>query len=86
MARLPGTNQGNKCALILGAGGRAASAWEIGLADGSEDRSVCVRKADLYVGTSAGARVAVQLGSGLALVILPDVVNNSHAGQGIDSL
>ena len=54
-------------ALVLGAGGHAASAWEIGLIAGMAECGLDVRNADLLVGTSAGARVAVQLASGIAL-------------------
>jgi len=54
-------------ALVLGAGGHAASAWEMGLANGMAEAGVDVRTAELLVGTSAGARVAVQLASGLPL-------------------
>lgn len=48
-------------ALVLGAGGYAASAWEIGIVAGLADGGVHLREADLMVGTSAGARVAVEL-------------------------
>ncbi len=54
-------------ALVLGAGGHAAAAWEIGLITGLAASGVDVRNADLFVGTSAGARVAVQITSGLTL-------------------
>ncbi len=50
-----------KSALVLGAGGPAAAAFEIGMVAGLADGGVDVRAADLFVGTSAGARVAVQL-------------------------
>jgi len=53
--------------LVLGAGGNAASAWEIGLIAGMADSGVDVSDADMFVGTSAGARVAVQLASGAPL-------------------
>ncbi|MDR3702194.1 MAG: patatin-like phospholipase family protein [Candidatus Sulfopaludibacter sp.] len=54
-------------ALVLGAGGHAAAAWEIGLITGLSESGVDVRNADLFVGTSAGARVAVQITAGLTL-------------------
>jgi NTE family protein len=54
-------------ALVLGAGGYAASAWQIGLIAGMADSGVDIRDPDLLVGTSAGARVAVQLSSGVPL-------------------
>src|SRR5580692_9548627 len=50
-------------ALILGAGGPAAAAFEIGVVAGLLDGGVDIRDADVFVGTSAGARVAVQLAS-----------------------
>lgn len=54
-------------ALVLGAGGHAASSWQIGLIAGMAEAGVDVRNADLFVGTSAGARVAVQITSGVPL-------------------
>jgi NTE family protein len=54
-------------ALVLGGGGYAASAWEIGLITGMADAGIDVRNADLFVGTSSGARVALHLASGVAL-------------------
>jgi NTE family protein len=54
-------------ALVLGAGGHAAAAWEMGLITGLAESGVDVRNADLFIGTSAGARVAVQITSGLRL-------------------
>jgi NTE family protein len=54
-------------ALVLAGGGYAASAWEIGLITGMVEAGFDVRNADLFVGTSAGARVALHLASGVAL-------------------
>ncbi len=54
-------------ALVLGAGGHAATAWEIGVITGMADAGVDSRDADLIVGTSAGARVGVQIRSHLTL-------------------
>lgn len=54
-------------ALVLGAGGNAAIAWEIGLIAGMADAGIELRDADLFVGTSAGAVVAAQITSGLSL-------------------
>jgi hypothetical protein len=48
-------------ALVLGAGGYAAMAWETGFILGSSDATVDLRNADLTIGTSAGARVAAQI-------------------------
>jgi NTE family protein len=54
-------------ALVLAGGGYVASSWEIGLLAGMADAGLDVRNADLFVGTSAGARVALDLTSGKAL-------------------
>jgi NTE family protein len=54
-------------ALVLGAGGNAAYAWGIGFIVGMFDAGLDVRNADLFIGTSAGSRVAVKLASGLPL-------------------
>ncbi len=51
-------------ALVLGGGGAAGNAWEIGLIAGLSDAGVDVTRADLIVGTSAGATAAAQLTSG----------------------
>ena len=56
-----------RSALILAGGGYVASSWEIGLITGMAEVGVDVRNADLFVGTSAGARVALDLTSGMAL-------------------
>jgi len=54
-------------ALVLGAGGHAATAWELGVITGMADAGVEVRNADVIVGTSAGARVSVLITSDLKL-------------------
>ncbi len=54
-------------ALVLGAGGHAANAWELGVIAGLAGAGVDVRNADLFVGTSAGAHVAMQIASGFSL-------------------
>ena len=53
--------------LVLGAGGHAAIAWEIGVITGMAEVGVDVHKAEVIVGTSAGARVAAQITSSLTL-------------------
>ena len=54
-------------ALVLGAGGHAASAWEIGVITGMADAGADVRGADLIVGTSAGALVGALISSEMTL-------------------
>ncbi|WP_395484189.1 patatin-like phospholipase family protein [Streptomyces sp. KHY 26] len=54
-------------ALVLGGGGVGGIAWMTGLLAGLADAGQDVTGAGLLVGTSAGATVAAQLGSGLDL-------------------
>src|SRR5215218_3109779 len=54
-------------ALVLGAGGPAGIAWEVGFIAGMADGGIDLGGADLFVGTSAGAVVAAQITSGAAL-------------------
>jgi NTE family protein len=54
-------------ALVLGGGGVAGIAWITGLLSGLAETGHDVTAAELIVGTSAGASVAAQLGSGLSL-------------------
>jgi NTE family protein len=54
-------------ALVLGGGGIAGIAWHTGILHGMADAGLDVRGADFIVGTSAGATVAAQLGSGTPL-------------------
>jgi NTE family protein len=57
-------------ALVLGAGGEAGIAWEVGLLAGLAGRGVDLTAADLVVGTSAGAGVAARINSGATLAEL----------------
>jgi NTE family protein len=57
-------------ALVLGGGGIAGIAWEIGLLAGLDEAGPALRDADLVIGTSAGSAVAAQLVSGLPLAEL----------------
>jgi len=57
-------------ALVLGAGGEAGIAWEVGLLAGLAGRGVDLTTADLVVGTSAGAGVAARINSGAGLAAL----------------
>jgi NTE family protein len=67
-------------ALVLGGGGAAGNAWEIGVIAGLADAGIDMTKAaDLVVGTSAGATAAAQVRSGipaaelLAAVLSPPI-------------
>ncbi len=57
-------------ALVLGGGGVAGIAWTTGLLAGLADHGQDLTGADLIVGTSAGATVAAQVTSGVALADL----------------
>jgi NTE family protein len=57
-------------ALVLGGGGLAGFAWMTGLLTGLAEAGDDLTAADLIIGTSAGAHVAAQLGSGLPLTEL----------------
>src|SRR4051812_16828854 len=48
-------------ALVLGGGGAAGNAWEIGVIAGLFDVGTDVTEADLIIGTSAGSTVAAQV-------------------------
>jgi NTE family protein len=52
-----------KRALVLGGGGSAGNAWEIGVIAGLFEAGVDLTAADLIIGTSAGATVAAQVTS-----------------------
>jgi len=51
-------------ALVLGGGGSAGNAWEIGVIAGLCDAGLDVTDADLIIGTSAGSTAAAQITSG----------------------
>lgn len=57
-------------AVVLGAGGTAAIAWETGLLAGLAEAGINVQSADLFVGTSAGSVVAAQITTGRPLAEL----------------
>ncbi|MGH3736750.1 MAG: patatin-like phospholipase family protein, partial [Micromonosporaceae bacterium] len=57
-------------ALVLGGGGLAGAAWQLGLVAGLAERGVDLRDADLLIGTSGGATTAVQLASDVPLARL----------------
>jgi len=54
-------------ALVLGGGGVAGVAWELGILTGLYEMGVDVRGADIIVGTSAGSVVGAQITSGTDL-------------------
>jgi NTE family protein len=51
----------------MGGGGFVASSWITGLITGMGESGIDVRDADVLIGTSSGARVALQLASGTPL-------------------
>jgi len=61
------SNETSTRALVLGGGGVAGVAWELGILMGLYDTGVDVRGADLIIGTSAGSVVGAQIASGTDL-------------------
>jgi len=57
-------------ALVLGGGGIAGVAWEIGLLAALADDGLDLTDADLFIGTSAGSTVSAQITSGVPLTEL----------------
>lgn len=66
-------------AVVLGGGGVAGIAWELGLLFGLAESEVDVTNADLVVGTSAGACVGAQITSSTPLQALYDLQLDSVA-------
>ncbi|HEY0756700.1 MAG TPA: patatin-like phospholipase family protein [Ktedonobacteraceae bacterium] len=60
-------NEKGTQALVLGGGGVAGVAWELGILVGLHEAGVDVRNADLMLGTSAGSVVGAQITSGTDL-------------------
>ena len=60
-------NETRTRALVLGGGGVAGIAWELGILIGLHDSSVDVRGAGVIIGTSAGSVVGAQIASGTDL-------------------
>ncbi len=73
-------------ALVLGGGGVAGIAWELGVLRGLCEGGVGVADADLVIGTSAGAVVGTQLRSGRPLGELFDAQldDAGHAERAVD--
>lgn len=65
-------------ALVLGGGGAAGNAWEIGLIAGLFAGGVDLTTADLIVGTSAGATAAAQLTGGPSPADLHAAILDEH--------
>src|SRR5260221_627043 len=61
------SNETSTRALVLGGGGVAGVAWELGILLGLYDTGVDVRGADVIIGTSAGSVVGAQIASGTDL-------------------
>jgi NTE family protein len=61
------SNETRTRALVLGGGGVAGVAWELGILMSLYDTNVDVRGADIIIGTSAGSVVGAQITSGTDL-------------------
>ncbi len=72
-------------ALVLGGGGVAGIAWELGLLRGLAECGLDVSAADLIVGTSAGSVVGAQVASGRPLAELYTAqLDAGHAERAVD--
>ncbi len=58
------SNEAGTRSLVLGGGGVAGVAWELGILAGLHDAGVDVQGADVIIGTSAGSVVGAQITSG----------------------
>src|SRR2546421_799910 len=65
--RVMKSNETRTRALVLGGGGVAGVAWELGILIGLHDTDVDVRGTDVIIGTSAGSVVGAQIASGADL-------------------
>ena len=61
-------------ALVLGGGGSAGNAWEIGVIAGLFEAGLDVTEADLIIGTSAGSTVAAQITGATPTKLLADIL------------
>src|SRR5580693_9117760 len=61
-------------ALVLGGGGSAGNAWEIGVIAGLFDAGLDVTEADLIIGTSAGSTAAAQIASATPAELLAAIL------------
>ena len=61
-------------ALVLGGGGSAGNAWEIGVIAGLFDAGLDVTEADLIIGTSAGSTAAAQISSATPAELLAAIL------------
>jgi NTE family protein len=64
----------NKRALVLGGGGAAGNAWEIGIIAGLFAAGLDVTEADLIIGTSAGSTAAAQISAARPDELLASIV------------
>lgn len=69
-------------ALVLGGGGSAGNAWEIGVIAGLFAAGVDLTEADLIVGTSAGSTVAAQITSTPPPELLAVILAEAPPGTG----
>ena len=69
--------EGGACerALVLGGGGSAGNAWEIGVIAGLFDAGLDVTEADLIIGTSAGSTAAAQITSATPTELLAAILS-----------
>jgi NTE family protein len=77
-----GARAGGQRALVLGGGGAAGNAWEIGVIAGLFDAGLDVTEADLIIGTSAGSTAAAQIsGAAQPAELLASILNAAPQPQ-----
>ena len=77
LAQSPMTNSGiaKQKALVLGGGGEVGEAWESGVIAGLAEKGVDLSRADLIIGTSAGAIVGARLAIGPPADLIKAILN-----------
>ncbi|MBO0854669.1 MAG: patatin-like phospholipase family protein [Nocardia sp.] len=72
----------NEKALVLGGGGAAGNAWDIGVVAGLFEAGVDVTGADLIIGTSAGSTAAAQISAAAPPRLLAGILDAAPPASG----
>jgi NTE family protein len=81
MHRQQPPEQLTRTALVLGGGGSTGNAWLLGVIAGLAEAGLDVTRADLIVGTSAGATAAAQIGGRSPAHLLDDILSAAPPPQ-----
>jgi NTE family protein len=77
----PALSRPSERAIVLGGGGPVGRAWESGLAVGLIAGNVDLAKADLIIGTSAGAIVGAEIALGLDLAAIGPIIDSAAGAK-----